>query len=119
MSDARMTSTGHAVSDARWLDLHFQVWRLGGCVGASRGLRERRGQLRLENTPIPSGLQSSGAEGTMFGCHQGASANYAPSPRDESGHCIGTGIGRTLDTFQPLGVLTRIWFMRKRVGWAV
>jgi hypothetical protein len=37
MSDARMTSTGHAVSDARWLDLHFQVWRLGGCVGASRG----------------------------------------------------------------------------------
>jgi arsenite methyltransferase len=27
MSDARMTSTGHAVSDAPWLDLHFQVAR--------------------------------------------------------------------------------------------
>jgi arsenite methyltransferase len=27
MSDARITSTGHAVSDAPWLDLHFQVAR--------------------------------------------------------------------------------------------
>jgi len=27
MSDARMTSTGHAVSDAPWLDLHFQTCR--------------------------------------------------------------------------------------------
>ncbi|WP_162815705.1 class I SAM-dependent methyltransferase [Microvirga aerophila] len=27
MSDARMTSTGHAVSDAPWLDLHFQIAR--------------------------------------------------------------------------------------------
>ena len=27
MSNARMTSTGHAVSDARWLDLHFQTAR--------------------------------------------------------------------------------------------
>jgi arsenite methyltransferase len=27
MSDARMTSTGHAVSDAPWLDLHFQTAR--------------------------------------------------------------------------------------------
>jgi arsenite methyltransferase len=27
MSGARMTSTGHAVSDAPWLDLHFQTAR--------------------------------------------------------------------------------------------
>ncbi|WP_262269097.1 class I SAM-dependent methyltransferase [Microvirga yunnanensis] len=27
MNDARMTSTGHAVSDAPWLDLHFQACR--------------------------------------------------------------------------------------------
>jgi arsenite methyltransferase len=27
MSDSRMTSTGHAVSDAPWLDLHFQTAR--------------------------------------------------------------------------------------------
>jgi hypothetical protein len=46
-------------------------------------------------------------------------ANYACRLRDNSDHCVGAGIGRMLETFQPSGVLTRVWFMRKRMGWAV
>jgi len=39
--------------------------------------------------------------------------------RDAKRHCAGAGIGKMLDTFHPLGVVTRIRFIKNRVCCAV